>query len=49
MSRYVGIALKMQQKGIVEKGFGSTMWEKLHLGEVDAAFQVSPRKRTGFV
>ncbi len=26
----------MQQTGIVEKGFGSTMWEKLHNSEVDA-------------
>ncbi len=32
------IALKMQQTGIVEKGFGSTMWEKLHNGEVYAGF-----------
>ncbi len=30
------IALKMRQTGIVEKGFGSTMWEKLHNGEIDA-------------
>ena len=26
----------MRQTGIVEKGFGSNMWQKLHNGEVDA-------------
>lgn len=30
------IATKMRQTGTVEKGFGSTIWQKLHNGEVEA-------------
>ncbi|GAA6616244.1 hypothetical protein [Scytonema sp. NUACC26] len=30
------IAQKMRQTGTIEKGFGSTMWQKLHNGEVEA-------------